>query len=220
MLDIVLLGPPGSGKGTQARTLVETIKGLTHLSTGDALRSEVKKNSDLGKQVQSIIDQGSLIPDNLICDLVESWVQNNQDQRILFDGFPRTASQVDALVAFEAKMNRRFVVIELVVNDQCIIDRLAKRCVCAQCGYIDQACSLEDKNKTWVCPSCGAREVVVRSDDRSEVVSERLATYNNVVDAIRSRLDKHGITRYTVNGSLSVQEVKKAIADAIAVESK
>lgn len=220
MFDVVLLGPPGSGKGTQARLLVENILGLKHLSTGDVLRAEVKNNTALGMEVKSIIESGGLISDDLISKLVNVWVEQNSEASILFDGFPRTASQVDAFVAFESKLNRSFAVIELVVSDQDLLDRLARRCVCAACGYIDQACSLSDSNKTWTCPSCGTHEVVVRSDDRSEVVSERLATYNQEIVSIRDQLDKHGAVRYVVNGSQSVREVQKAIADAVAQDKK
>lgn len=220
MFDIVLLGPPGSGKGTQARLLVESIPGLKHLSTGDVLRAEVKNGTPLGMEVKSIIESGNLISDDLIGQLVSAWVKNNADATILFDGFPRTGSQVNAFVDFENEFNRQFAVIELVVSDQDLLDRLARRCVCAVCGYIDQACSLTDGDKTWTCPSCGAHEVVVRSDDCSEVVSERLAIYNQEIMPIRNQLDKHGAVRHVVNGSQSVKEVQKAVADAVAQDKK
>lgn len=215
-MDIVLLGPPGSGKGTQARLMLEGNKDLVHLSTGDLLRSEVKNKTPLGEEIKSLIDRGELISDVLISTLVRHWAHNNSARAMLFDGFPRTESQVIDFVEFEKNSARDFLVIELIVHNSNIIDRLARRCVCAVCGYIDQSVSIAGEDSNWVCPSCGSDEVVVRSDDRSEVVSERLATYNHEIISIRSRFDMLGAVRCEVDGSQSIQEVKNAIAQAVA----
>lgn len=216
MTDIVLLGPPGSGKGTQARNLVEDYGGLVHLSTGDLLRNEIKLKTPLGLEAESVISKGGYLDESTIVAMVKDWMSHQGGKSVLFDGFPRTASQVDAFVEIEKNLGRDFLVIELKVSPEQLKDRLMRRCVCNQCGYIDQRCSLaEDATKDWVCPSCGAREVVVRSDDSDGVISGRLALYDKHIESIRERLTAQNMRYCVVDGSQSILAVRQAIAAAL-----
>ncbi|MCH4185154.1 MAG: adenylate kinase [Eggerthellaceae bacterium] len=169
-MNIVLLGAPGAGKGTQASKLVEKF-GMCHISTGDILRAAVKAGTPLGVKAKGFMDAGELVPDNLIIDLMKERMQEpDTNKGVIFDGFPRTTTQAVALDSELAKMNRPLDAALLIdVKADVIVNRLTSRRMCKQCGYIG---SVSDAT----CPQCGG-EMYQRDDDNETTVRNRLDVY-------------------------------------------
>lgn len=169
-MNIVLLGAPGAGKGTQAQKLVEEFK-LVHISTGDLLRAAVKAQSELGKQAKSYMDAGKLVPDQLVVDLVkERLSQEDAQAGVILDGFPRNTAQAKVLDEQLSAMNIKLDAALLVdVAPEVIIDRLSSRRTCKDCGYTAGA-------DTEICPRCGG-VMYQRDDDKPETIKKRLDTY-------------------------------------------
>ena len=169
-MNIVLLGAPGAGKGTQAAKLIEDY-GLTHISTGDMLRAAVAAGTELGKQAKTYMDSGALVPDDVIIGLVTERLQEpDTEAGFILDGFPRTTAQAVALDAELSKLNRPLDAALLIdVDPEVIIKRLSSRRVCRTCGYIG---TVEDT----VCPKDGG-EMYQRDDDNEETVRNRLEVY-------------------------------------------
>ncbi len=174
--DLILLGPPGAGKGTHAEYL-KTHMSYTHLSTGDLLRAAVAKGSDLGKQAKSYMEAGELVPDGLVISLVaERMEQLGDEEHFLLDGFPRTIAQAEALTAmFERVGREQPLVINLAISDAEVVRRLSGRRMCPDCGtiYNVRRDGLDVGDK---CPQCGG-ELYLRSDDRPEAIRNRLKVY-------------------------------------------
>ena len=172
-MNIVLLGAPGAGKGTQAEKLVEDL-GLCHISTGDILRAAVKNETELGLKAKSYMDAGDLVPDELIIDLMRERIQQPDTSKgVILDGFPRTTTQAVALDAMLKELNRPLDAALLVdVADEVIIKRLTSRRMCKECGHIG---SVADGDK---CTSCGG-EMYQRDDDNETTVRNRLEVYAN-----------------------------------------
>jgi len=170
-MQLVLLGPPGSGKGTYASRL-NTRLGVPHISTGDIVRDETKAGTELGKQIRRYSDRGELVPDEIIIEMLQDRLDRPDCAKgFILDGFPRTIPQADAL----GKIAEIDLVINLNVPDEIIIQRLSNRLVCRRCGAIFNALTLKPK-KDLVCDECGG-ELYTRDDDRPEVVTERLNIY-------------------------------------------
>ena len=169
-MNIVLLGAPGAGKGTQAAKLVEEF-GTPHISTGDMLRAAVKEGTELGKKAKTYMDAGDLVPDEVIIGLVtERLGQPDTEKGFILDGFPRTSAQAVALDAELAKMQRPLDAALLIdVDAEVIIKRLTSRRMCKECGYIG---SVADE----ACPKCGG-EMYQRDDDNEATVRNRLDVY-------------------------------------------
>ncbi|MEE8722348.1 MAG: adenylate kinase [Eggerthellaceae bacterium] len=169
-MNIVLLGAPGAGKGTQAAKLVEEF-GTAHISTGDMLRAAVKAGTDLGKQAKKYMDAGDLVPDDVIIGLVLDRLQEpDADNGFILDGFPRTTAQAVALDAELGKVQRPLDAALLIdVQPEVIVKRLTSRRMCKECGYIG---SVADEK----CPKCGG-EMYQRDDDNEETVRNRLDVY-------------------------------------------
>jgi len=170
-MNIVLLGAPGAGKGTQAAKLVAEYD-IPHISTGDILRAAVKAKTPLGLQAKSYMDKGELVPDSVVIGLVKERLQEKDtDKGFILDGFPRTTAQAQALTSELADLGRDLdAAIALTVDAEVIVKRLASRRLCRSCGYIG---SEADK----LCPQCGG-EIYQRDDDKPETVRNRLSVYD------------------------------------------
>lgn len=176
-MNILLLGAPGAGKGTQAAKLVEQF-GFTHLSTGDLFRAAIKNETETGLWAKSFIDEGKLVPDEVTIKLVEEFLAANEDQKILFDGFPRNVNQAEALEKILAETSKKLdYVINLDVNHDIIINRIIGRRICKDCGASYHVENFPSKVE-GVCDKCGG-ETYTRADDTVESVETRLTEYSN-----------------------------------------
>ena len=207
-LNLMLMGPPGAGKGTQARRLARGFR-VPHIATGDILREAVQVGSPLGRAAAAIMDAGQLVGDEIVIGIVRHRLQRSDTAcGFVLDGFPRTVPQAEAL---DAMLDRRspLVVIDIAVDDADIIRRLSKRRVCAACGTIVGA---REGRPPEVCAACGGA-LVQRRDDREAVVRERLAVYRRrtapLIDFYRDRS-----TFRSVDGGLTEDSVAAAVADA------
>ena len=198
-MNLILFGPPGAGKGTQAQRLVDTY-GLVQLSTGDMLRSEVASGSDLGVRAKRIMDDGQLVPDDLMIAMISRQIDaENGSGGIILDGFPRTTGQAEALDRMlDTKGIKMDHVIQLEVDEDAIVARLSGRFACSSCGpgYHDIYAKPEVEG---VCDKCGATEFSRRSDDNAETVRARLAAYNEQTAPILPYYEEKGSLR-RVNG--------------------
>ena len=211
---LLLLGPPGAGKGTQCERLMLEYK-LAQLSTGDMLRAEVKSGSDLGKKAKAIMDTGKLIPDEDIIGMISDAIDLQKDANgIILDGFPRTKSQAssldDMLLSKGLYMN---YVIQLDVDDNIILKRLSGRFACANCGvgYHDTYNKPINEEK---CDKCGSTSFSRRSDDKLEVVQARLKEYQAQTLPILPFYRQKGVLQL-IDGSKSVEEVYEQITNII-----
>ncbi|HEQ98704.1 MAG TPA: adenylate kinase [candidate division Zixibacteria bacterium] len=172
---LVMLGPPGSGKGTQASRLAERLD-LHHLSTGDMLRSAVKNETELGKKAKEYMDKGDLVPDSLILDMIRETIKNDQGAGFIFDGFPRTIPQAEGLDRMlQSESEALDGALNLEVSDQEVIKRLSGRYFCPQCQRTYNYPSNLPK-KEGICDECGV-ELQKRKDDSEDVVRNRLEVY-------------------------------------------
>ena len=208
-LNLMLMGPPGAGKGTQARRLARGFR-VPHVATGDILREAVEMNSPLGRAAAAIMDAGQLVGDEIVIGIVRHRLQRpDAATGFVLDGFPRTVPQAEAL---DAMLDRRnpLVVIDIAVEDADIIRRLSKRRVCTACGTIVGAAV--EGTPPSACPDCGGA-LAQRRDDHESVVQERLSVYRQrtapLIDYYRKRP-----TFRSVDGSLTEDEVAAAVADA------
>ena len=213
MLNIILLGPPGAGKGTQADRLVAE-RGMAQLSTGDMLRRAREANSDLGRQVAGIMDSGGLVSDQIVSDLIDDRLTNMEArQGAIFDGYPRTLAQAEALDVLLANHGRSLdYVIELCVDEDALVERITGRFTCAVCGagYHDV---FKQPKVEGTCDVCGSHEFKRRPDDNEETVRTRLAEYRTKTAPILPYYKERGLHR-CVDGMGSVDEVAAEI-DAI-----
>ena len=198
-MNIVLLGAPGAGKGTQAQKLVADY-GVAHMSTGDLLRAAVKAQSKLGKEAKGYMDAGQLVPDQLVIDLVKERLEEDDAKKgFILDGFPRNTDQAVALDGELEAMGVNLDAALLVdVASEVIISRLSSRRTCKDCGYTAPA-------GVDTCPRCGG-EMYQRDDDKPETIARRLDTYKNQTEPLVEYYGGHGILK-TVDGDRPVDEV-------------
>jgi adenylate kinase len=214
-MNLILLGPPGAGKGTQAKRL-EQKHGLVQLATGDMLRRAVASGSSLGQKVKAIMEAGQLVPDDIIIEMIADRIAAPDCTRgFILDGFPRTVPQAEALDAMLAEHNRKLDhVILMEVDEPALVDRIAGRFTCQACG----ASYHERYNPPKVggrCDICGGTDLVHRADDRPEAVATRLAAYRNQTAPILPYYRARGILR-SVDGMAEIDEVTREIEAVIA----
>ena len=209
-MNIILLGPPGAGKGTQASHLVDTYA-MAQLSTGDMLRAARKAGTPLGEQVALVMDSGGLVSDEIVDALIGDKLDSMPaDQGAIFDGYPRTAAQAHSLDSILKARGRKLDhVIELEVDEDALVDRITGRFTCASCGdgYHDRH---KLPTKEGVCDNCGSTEFKRRPDDNEETVRTRMAEYRAKTAPILPIYDARGlVTR--VDGMASIDDVTAAI---------
>lgn len=174
-MKIVLIGAPGSGKGTQSRLLIEKYN-FVQLSTGDVLRGAIAAKTDVGLSAKSYMDQGKLVPDEVMIALVEDFLMGQKEKSVIFDGFPRTVAQAQSLDSMlEKHASRIDKVVYFKIDPQVLVKRLTGRRTCSQCGEIYHI-ETKPSNKGHNCEKCGG-SLVHRADDKEEVIGERLAQF-------------------------------------------
>lgn len=212
-MNIILLGPPGAGKGTQSAGLVER-HGMKQLSTGDMLRAAVKAQTPVGIEAKAVMDRGELVSDDIVSALIdENLAGIDAAQGAIFDGYPRTAAQADQLDALLAKHGRTLDhVIELEVDVDALVERITGRFSCGNCGalYHDTA---NPPSKEGVCDNCGSTEFKRRPDDNEETVRTRMDEYRAKTAPILPGYEARGIVT-RVDGMAGIDEVAAAV-DAV-----
>jgi adenylate kinase len=209
-MNIILLGPPGAGKGTQARRLEEQ-HGMIQLSTGDMLRASIKRGDQLGLEVKKTIGSGALVPDELMIKLIEGRISlPDCDRGFILDGFPRTTAQAVALdTMLEQAGKKLHCVIEMKVDEDKLVERVSGRFTCGTCGegYHD---TFRPTKQDGVCDSCGGTEFVRRADDNAETMKVRMAAYRDQTMPIIPYYQGQGVLK-AVDGMAPMDEVYGAL---------
>lgn len=217
-MNLILFGPPGAGKGTQADVLAAK-HALVKLSTGDMLRAAVASGSDIGKQAKDIMAKGQLVPDDIMVALIKNRIAEPDCKNgFILDGFPRTLAQAEALDAMLAQEKKQLDhVIELQVDDQKLTQRITGRFSCAKCGagYHDQ---FKPTAKAGVCDVCGASQFSRRDDDNAQTVAKRLEAYHRQTAPLLPYYRQKGLL-CTVDGMADIADVTRQI-DRVLGDSK
>ena len=212
-MKIIMLGAPGAGKGTQAKKIAAKYE-IPHISTGDIFRANIKNGTELGKKAKTYMDQGLLVPDELVVDLVVDRVnQDDCKNGYVLDGFPRTIPQAEALPEALAKMGQKMdYAIDVNVPDENIVRRMGGRRACVGCGatyHVEYA----PTKKEGICDVCGA-ELILRDDDKPETVQKRLNVYHEQTQPLIDYYTEAGILK-TVDGTVDIDDVFQAIVDIL-----
>ena len=209
-MNLILLGPPGAGKGTQAKRLQES-RDFVQLATGDMVRAAIASGSELGQRIKAIYDAGRLVSDDIMIEMIAQRIAAPDTGRgFILDGFPRTVPQAEALDAMLALRGKKLDhVILMEVDESALIERLSGRFSCEQCGatYNER---LNPPRVAGECDNCGATAFVRRADDRPEALATRLAAYRNQTAPILPYYRQRGILR-TVDGMAEIDEVTRQI---------
>ena len=209
-MNIILLGPPGAGKGTQARILVDS-RNMMQLSTGDMLREAKSNGSEMGKKVAEVMADGGLVTDDIVIGLIREKMACAVGNGLIFDGFPRTLAQADALGTLLAEMGSNLdAVVEMRVDDNALVSRITARSTCASCGemYNDNTKPQPADGK---CSNCGGTAFTRRADDNEESLRQRLMEYYKKTSPLIGYYYLKG-TLNSVNGLGEIDEVQAEIA--------
>ncbi|MBQ3060866.1 MAG: adenylate kinase [Lachnospiraceae bacterium] len=212
-MKIIMLGAPGAGKGTQAKKIAEKYM-IPHISTGDIFRANIKNGTELGKKAKTYMDQGLLVPDELVVDLVVDRVgQDDAKNGYVLDGFPRTIPQAQALdSALEAIGEKVDYAINVEVPDENIIRRMSGRRACVACGATYHLVHIPPKQE-GICDTCG-KELILRDDDKPETVKKRLDVYHEQTQPLIDYYTEKGILK-EVDGTVDMADVFAAITDIL-----
>ncbi|MBN1636030.1 MAG: adenylate kinase [Deltaproteobacteria bacterium] len=212
-MNIILIGPPGAGKGTQAKRMIERL-GVPQISTGDMFRAAVKEGTPMGLKAKACMDKGELVPDDVVIGVVNERLQKPDCKPgFILDGFPRTLDQAKALDELLDKMRSKLdhvVVIE--VPDNNLVGRLTGRRTCRGCGYMHHI-TFDPPKKEGICDKCGS-ELYQRDDDQEVTIRERLATYHSQTSPLIEYYSNKGIVR-KIDGTKNMQEVQDAVKASI-----
>jgi len=212
-MNIILIGPPGSGKGTQAK-LLEDKHHLKQLSSGDMLRAAVAEGSEIGKKAKSYMEAGELVPDELVVEIVTDQIEKADGEGFILDGFPRNVHQAEVLDKMLKENGREIDLVPVIeVSDDRLVERVAGRFTCASCGegYHDK---FKRPKAEGVCDKCGGVEFIRRPDDNPETVRNRLEVYHAQTKPLIDYYDKQGKVRM-IDGEQSIDEVKKDLEHAM-----
>ena len=213
MMKLIMFGPPGAGKGTQADILGRRY-GIKKISTGDALRDVIRSGSELGEQVKDLMDQGKFVPDEIVTEIIRDRVSSPDCANgFILDGFPRNLAQAEALVDMGIKVNKALLI---DVPDEVLVDRVQGRVMCDKCGASYHIVANPPK-KDGICDACGS-ELIVRKDDAPETVRKRLQVYHASTEVLKDFYGKLGRLR-TVNGSQSIEGANEDILKAIGAKA-
>jgi adenylate kinase len=217
-LNLVLLGPPGSGKGTQGERLQEDFR-LPYYATGDILRAAVRDGTDLGKQAREYMDRGDLVPDEVMVGLIAERLANAKAaDGFILDGFPRTMAQAEALNGKLSELTRALTAVLLIeVPDEEVIRRLGGRRVCVKEGHVFHM-EFDPPKEEGVCDICGGH-LEIRDDDKPEVIRRRLDTYHEKTEPLVGYYEEHGLL-YRIDGLPSPDEVAARINALLATVRK
>jgi adenylate kinase len=214
-MNLILLGPPGAGKGTQAKRL-EQAHGLVQLATGDMVRAAIASGSELGRRMKAIYDAGRLVSDDIIIEMIAARIaEPDCANGFILDGFPRTVPQAEALDRMLGQLGQKLeVVILMQVDEAVLIDRLSGRFSCAKCGatYHDRYAR---PHAEGVCDRCGGTEFTRRADDRREALATRFAVYREQTAPILPYYRERGILR-AIDGMAEIDEVTRQIEAVLA----
>ncbi len=212
MYNLIMFGPPGAGKGTQAKIISKRL-GIPAISTGEIIRSAIKTGTPMGLAAREYTEAGNLVPDEVVIGIIKERLAEDDCQNgFILDGFPRTIPQAEALAEMGIEITK---VISFEVSDDAIVDRMSGRRLCSACSasyHVKYAPSkVEGK-----CDSCGA-ELIIRKDDREDVVQSRLVTYHRETEPLKAFYDKMGLLA-VVDGEGDVEKVSESAFKALGVE--
>jgi adenylate kinase len=211
---LILLGAPGVGKGTQSKMLEEKF-GMVQLSTGDILRSEIAMGTDLGKLAATYMEDGGLVPDDIIVNMISKYLD---DRDLILDGFPRTLEQAEALALILEKQNKKLnVVLNITLDDQLIVDRLCGRLICRSCGTSFNT-KFAKPRVEGVCDVCSG-ELYQRPDDKAESIKNRLELYHSKTKPLINFYTKKG-KLIMIDGNKNSSEVFENLVEVITKEIK
>jgi adenylate kinase len=212
MIAIVLLGPPGAGKGTVAEVLAE--KGYTHVSTGQLLREQIQQGTQLGLEAKTLMDKGAFVPDDVVVGMIRSLLEDaNPNQKFLFDGFPRTLSQAEKLDELLESLNGTLgEVILLECPDSVVVERLSGRRTCEKCGTIYHI-KYNAPETLGVCNLDGA-PLLQRPDDKEETIKNRLSVYQTQTAPLVNYYQSHGLI-HTIDATQPIQNVREAVLEKL-----